>query len=167
MKMYLGLTLACILTAGSAFAQDGSFGSISVIKKYTSENYDGWRTVTFVDGALVQDLPGFGPAAINQYFVCEDMRDRAVCSNPEARAAQLSTLSAFFQSPSAEVYVDNVLYKARTAPWTDTINITTCYGDSSSALWEGAIRYYRVTYWHNDFGAAHQINRGCTDSSQR
>lgn len=158
-----GLTLASLLVAGSALAQhNGSFSTIQAIRKHTSGTHDGWRTVTFVDGALVQDLPGFGPATVNQYFLCEDLRYRAVCPNPEARAAELDTLTAFFQYPSAEIYVDDVLYKPRTAAWTDTIKITTCYGDSSPVLWEGAIKYYRVTFWSNDFGPSHHINRGCT-----
>ncbi|WP_438006834.1 hypothetical protein WME89_51195 [Sorangium sp. So ce321] len=163
MLRFLGLALAGLLVAGNAFAQnDGSFGSIQAIKKHTSGVHDGWRTVTFVDGALVQDLPGFGPATVNQYFLCEDMRYRAVCPNPEAMAAELGTLTAFFQSPGEEVYVDNVLYKPRTAPWTDTVRITTCYGDSSPVLWGGAIKYYRVTHWSSEFGWTHHIDRGCT-----
>jgi len=83
-----------------------------------------------------------------------------LCPDPYSRAAELDTLTAFFQAPSAEIYLDNMLYKARTAPWDQTVYITTCYGDSSPAMW-GPIRYYRVTLWWDDWGTIVE-GRGCT-----
>ncbi|WP_257450550.1 hypothetical protein [Archangium lipolyticum] len=138
----------------------GPFSSIQEIKNYDAANQGTQRTVTFVDGKVVQDLFGFGPAEVTEYFLCSDQKYRAVCSDPYSRATTWGgSLFALFQGADTQIYVDNVLYQANTAPWKQSVYITTCYGDTSPVLW-GPYAYYRVTFWQTQSGTL--INRSCT-----
>ncbi|WP_224369315.1 hypothetical protein [Hyalangium versicolor] len=127
----------------------GPFNSITEVKNYDAAAYDGWRTVTFVDGKVVQDLFGFGPATHNEYFLCADGRYWAVCSDPFSRSrAWDSPLLSYsgFQGADTIIKVDGVVRKWNTAALTQVVEISTCTGDSSPTMWS-PYTYHLVTSW--------------------
>jgi hypothetical protein len=139
---------------------NGPFNTIQEIKNYDAAHQGSQRTVTFVEGANVQDLFGFGPAEITEYFLCSDGKYRFQCWDPYSRAPTWDgSLLALFYGPNTRIYIDGVLYQSNTGSWGQSVYITTCYGDSSPAMW-GPYRSYRVTFWQTLSGVL--INRTCS-----
>lgn len=141
----------------------GPFTSIQAIKTYDASTQGSQRKVTFVDGKVVQDLFGFGPAEHTEYFLCQDGRYWHVCSDvySRSRAWDSPLLShAVFQGADTLIYLDGTVYKSPTAPLKQVVHITTCTGDSSPTMW-GPYPYHRVTNWATTtFGTI--INRTCS-----
>jgi hypothetical protein len=140
----------------------GPFNTIQEIKNYDAATQGSQRKVTFVEGAVVQDLFGFGPAEVTEYFLCTDQKYRNVCSDPYSRASRWTYyLPDYFRyNTGTRVYLDGALYKDNTTAWTQSVYVTTCYGDSSPVM-SGPYRYHRVTTWFTQYVTL--LSRGCTN----
>ncbi|NMO14247.1 hypothetical protein HPC49_07965 [Pyxidicoccus fallax] len=143
----------------SSLQGTGAFNTIQDIKNYDAATQGSQRRVTFVDGAMVQDLFGFGPAEITEYFRCSDNKYRFQCWDPYSRAPTWDgSLLSLFSGADTRIYIDGSLYQSNTGAWGQTVHITTCYGDSSPVM-SGPYRSYRVTFWQTLSGTF--INRTC------
>ncbi|KFA87328.1 hypothetical protein Q664_48700 [Archangium violaceum Cb vi76] len=145
----------------STLQGSGPFNTIQDIKNYDAATQGSARKVTFVDGKVVQDLLGFGPAESTEYFFCSgENKYRLQCWNPYSRASYWDgSLLSLFPGADTRIYVDGSLYRWNTGAWGQTVYITTCYGDSNSAM-RVPYRYYRVTFWQTLSGTL--INRTCS-----
>ena len=155
MKRFLFAVVALLGMFSIAHAQsaNGPFDDASDMTDYwTGVNNDGSAMQLFVNGSKVYDVSGFGPAYIEQYFVCQsDGKLRQVC---EAVATgwnffdgyeALSSLTPLLSGST--IYLDNSLYSSGDPA--SSAYITTCYGDSSL---NGTITYYLVTHYADGFG---------------
>ncbi|MFY0567715.1 hypothetical protein ACN28E_28340 [Archangium lansingense] len=145
----------------STLQGSGPFNTIQDIKNYDAATQGSARKVTFVDGVVVQDLLGFGPAEITEYFLCDgENKYRFKCMNPYSRATTWDgSLLSIFSGADTRIYIDGVLYQSNTGAYGQTVHITTCTGDSSPVMW-GPYRYYRVTFWQTLSSTL--INRTCS-----
>ncbi|MFE8600186.1 hypothetical protein [Archangium violaceum] len=138
----------------------GPFNTIAEIKNYDAATQGPARKVTFVDGVVVQDLLGFGPAEITEYFFCYgENKYRFQCWDAYSPAPYWDgSLLSLFSGDDTRIFLDGVLHQPNSTELKQTVYIKTCYGGSSQVM-SGPYRYYLVTYWQTRSGTF--INRNC------
>ncbi|MCP3097798.1 hypothetical protein LZ198_02800 [Myxococcus sp. K15C18031901] len=155
MKAFLAAFVLSMSVATPALAQqDGPFASTAALASYWSTQSTGSAlTQIYVNGKLVYQRSGFGPAFVKQYFQCYDGSGiKAVCNNIFDGYLDVGGAVGTF-SGGFTVYLDGALYRSG-SPYSSA-HLKTCYGDMS---YYGAVKYYIVASINGGFSPPYPGN---------